>query len=72
MGIAADGEQQGQAEATAPGQARATTRCGRWPLLPPEQAAECEAWHHQQCVADGDRKRIVGTLRQKQSKQSQP
>ena len=38
--------------------------------LPPEQGAKGEARHHQQGVANGDRKRIVRALGQEESQQA--
>ena len=70
MGVAADRQQQRQAEGSSPGQAGSCSRVGFWPTLPPEQSAKGESRHHQQRVADGDREGVVGPLGQKQPEQT--
>ena len=69
MGVAAHGEQERKADGDSPGQTRAMA----WDRLPAaaqlEQCTEAEAGHHQQRVANGDRKRVIAALGQKQSKE---
>ena len=69
MGVAAQGEQKRKADGDSPGQTRAMA--GDWlpAAAPSEQGPEAEARHHKQRRANGDRKRVIAALGQKQAQE---
>ena len=69
MGFAAHGEQKKKADGDSLGQTLATAGDRLLATAQLEQCTEAEAGHHQQRVANGDRKRVIAALGQKQSKE---